>query len=126
MAGTNDLIQSVSLPLVQSNMACAVHHCHHFGITPYLGIPILSDPASAIQHWGDHIDFETVNRQLEEYRLWLYQFSKQFSCQVIDFQKHFQECAFVDPEQGWYLDGLHPTAKGNEILAESLPKTLYK
>jgi lysophospholipase L1-like esterase len=126
MAGTNDIIQGVSLPIIQSNMACIVHHCHHFNVSPYLGIPILADPELASVCWGNHIDFESVNHQLLDYHSWLVQFGEQFSCPVIDFQTGFSNAIAAAPDKDWYLDGLHPTALGNEILAKSLPNTLYK
>ena len=126
MAGTNDLIQGAPLAVVQSNMACAVHHCHHFNVSPYLGVPILTDAEAAADHWGDRMAFAEVNRQLTMYRDWVYRFGEQFSCQVIDFQEAFRKASAELPDEDWYLDGLHPSAHGNEILAKSLPNTLYK
>lgn len=126
MSGTNDLIQGVSLPFIQSNLACAVHHCKHFGVTPYVGIPILSDAFMAPTYWGNHIDFTSVNQQLQLYRSWIIEFCEQFSCPVIDFQNDFLEMVSNNSEQQWYIDGLHPNAAGNSVLVESLPDALYK
>ncbi|QRN86517.1 hypothetical protein JR334_04665 [Clostridia bacterium] len=126
MSGTNDLIQGVTLPFIQSNLACAVHHCKHFGVTPYVGIPILSDPAIASTYWGKQIDFNFVNQQLQLYRSWIMQFCEQFSCPVIDFQKNFLSVVSANSTQEWYIDGLHPNAAGNKVFVESLPGALYK
>lgn len=86
----------------------------------------LIDPELASVSWGNHIDFESVNRQLLDYRSWLIQFGVQFSCPVIDFQTGFSHTVIAIPDKDWYLDGLHPTALGNEIMVKSLPNKLYK
>ena len=126
MGGTNDFIHGVPLSIVCSNMASAVHHCHHYGVKPYLGIPILCDPVEAKAHWGEHIDFHSVNHSLIEFRKWAYLFSKQFFCGLIDFQHSFENSRKEQPNEAWLLDGLHPSPNGHTIMAQTLPNQLYK
>ncbi len=120
MAGTNDFIYGVPASVVKSNMACIVHHCRHHKIKARLGVPILIQPEEAAKHWGASINFQEVNRQLMAFRLWLYQFQEQFSCEIIDFQEAFLLASkSIHPDQ-LYSDGLHPTKLGNQIMSEIL------
>ncbi len=120
MGGTNDYIMGASLNMVRLNISTMVHQAFGCNIVPVIGIQILTDTVMAKEHWSNITDFQIVNDEIAKYRRWVYKFAEIFNVKIIDFYKDFNTQLEKSDNSPLYLDGLHPTPKGHEIMAESI------
>lgn len=117
MAGTNDLVWGVPLTVIQSNIAAVVMHSYQNRIMPIVGIPIPAEVHMAKKYWPFVKDLEQVNEKLKMYREWIMEFNVNFQCRTVDFYSSFYDSSSGTAKTSFYLDGLHPTVEGNEIMA---------
>ena len=120
MAGTNDLIWGVPLSVVKSNIAAAVMHSYKNGIIPVIGIPIPAEADMTKRYWPFVKEIERINKEILLYREWIKEFSLNFQCLYIDFYECFYDFSSDSVKSSLYLDGLHPTIEGHEIMADMI------
>lgn len=120
MGGGNDLFMEVPISVVQSNIACLVHQARANQIIPIIGIPILAEPDMANEHWPNFTDFKRANEEMIEYRDRIGRFARIFNVQVINFAEAFSRYVTEKNKSEYYLDGLHPTIKGNQIMGNAV------
>ena len=117
MGGVNDLIWQSPLGVIKANIASLAFQSLQYGIKPLLGVPIPVSEGLAQKHWNVIPSWGPVNQDIHLLRQWLFDFSAAFGFQCIDFYQRF-----IDnnghPLANYYIDGLHPTAEGNRIMAD--------
>jgi acyl-CoA thioesterase-1 len=123
-AGTNDFINEVPLNVVKSNMATLVYHSYHYSVRPVIGVPVPVCTDMARVYWPFVNNLNEVNNKIREYREWIFEFSTNFKCQVIDFYKLFFNFESNMVLAEYYTDGLHPTLEGNRIMAQAASEAL--
>ncbi len=127
MAGSNDLIQGVSLNVVQANIFAMLHQIIAARIIPIVGIPTPVDILTAPKFWGTEIDYESLNLNLFKYREWLLKTCAQLNFRYLDFYQEL--CSVTAPRQQvlqeYYLDGLHLNEDGHKKLADSIAPTSF-
>lgn len=120
MGGGNDFIWRVPVSVVKANIAALVFQSFSNNIIPYLGIPVPIECEMAKKYWVLMDIFPQVNEDLKELRAWALMFSQIFSCQTIDFYSQFYDFANDKVKSKYYLDGLHLTPQGNQLMAETV------
>jgi len=116
MGGVNDLMWQSPLDVVKANLSAMVFQSFHYGIKPFLGIPIPLVAELARKHWSIMPDWERMIKETNLLRQWVVDFSAGFGCQYIDFYQLFIDSNGV-PIEKYYIDGLHPTPEGNQMMA---------
>ncbi|MDI3534852.1 MAG: acyl-CoA thioesterase [Thermosediminibacterales bacterium] len=124
MGGSNDLLWEVPMEVIKTNIGGIVANLHHHNILVIIGIPIPVVTDMALKHWVFNYDYEKVNKQLQHYRTWLIRFAEEFQCGIIDFYSVFYDFEENSAIRSYYLDGVHPTAEGNRIMAEKVIQLL--
>ncbi|MHB8072689.1 SGNH/GDSL hydrolase family protein [Desulfosporosinus fructosivorans] len=116
MGGGNDFIWGVPISVVEANLAAMVQQAVHHSIIPMVGVPLPIAVSKAKKYWPFVNNFLEVNKSLEEFRTWIFSFTKSFSVTVVDFYQ-----CFVDGQNAvlpdLYGDGLHPTPTGNKLMS---------
>ena len=104
LGGANDVFSYIELAAMQENMADMVSMAEQQGILPILGLPTPCDYDEEIQ--------------LAEFRCWLKKFAQTKTLPVIDFYTPLlgKKGKF---DAGMAVDGIHPTIKGYECMAEA-------
>ncbi|WZL72231.1 SGNH/GDSL hydrolase family protein [Clostridiaceae bacterium 35-E11] len=118
MGGSNDFIMRVPLSIVCSNIAAMVHQAQGNNIIPIIATPLGIESEMAEKHWSEVTDFSRVNEDLQRYREWMKKFGRTFNIPVIDFFKEFSDAIEGKNKVEYYLDGLHPTPQGHEIMID--------
>lgn len=118
MGGTNDFIMEVPISIVRSNISAMVHQARAHNIEPIIGIQINLEPEMSEKYWCGITDFNEVKEKIMEYRKWVYQFTENFKVSLIDFNEIFNQHLTEGNTLAYYQDGLHPTEKGNDLMAD--------
>lgn len=112
LGGTNDVFQDVDLETMKSNFSKLTEKLLEQKILPVVGLP-------------PPVQDKEIEKNLTKFRNWLKRHAKACSLQTIDFHK-----CFLDKRKrilpGTLEDGVHPSAKGYELMAESATKCLNK
>ncbi|WP_432403346.1 GDSL-type esterase/lipase family protein [Wukongibacter sp. M2B1] len=124
MGGANDLIMEVSLNVIKSNIATMVHQARGNLIKPIIGIQPLTEPDMAKEQWSNIADFYRINNQLLELREWIMEFSNIFDVRIVDFCGELNKRINQDNKYEIYLDGLHFTPRGNEMMLDIISPLL--
>ncbi len=124
MGGANDLIMEVPLNVIKSNISTMVHQARGNLITPIIGTQLLTEPEMASEEWSNITDFNRVNRELLELREWIIEFSNNFDVKIVDFCGELHKRINEDNKYEIYLDGLHLTPKGNEMMLDIISPLL--
>ncbi|MCY6356077.1 GDSL-type esterase/lipase family protein [Clostridium sp. ZS2-4] len=124
MGGTNDFLMNCSVNYVKENIRELITEAKKEKMKVILGIqpPIISHLANAYWQSGDNYD--EINLKLNEYRNWVVDFANSNKIMYIDFYKEFTHYLNKVNEEVLYIDGIHPTPKGQEIMADLFIKTL--
>lgn len=124
MGGTNDFLMNCSVNYVQENIRELITEAKKEKLKVILGIqpPIISHLANAYWQSGDNYD--EINLKLNQYRSWASTFAKLNKITCIDFHKEFTHYLNKVNGEALYIDGIHPTPKGHEIMANLFIKTL--
>jgi acyl-CoA thioesterase-1 len=120
MGGTNDLMWGVPLSVVKAQVVSIIEQAYYYGIIPIIGIPIPIETEMVKKYWPAVKNPFEVNREIMQYRDWIYEFSLHFQCNVIDFYRLFFDFNLNVPITAYYADGLHPTVEGNVMMAEAV------
>lgn len=116
--GSNDFMLSTGDPAqvcgIISEMAASAFG---YGVCSfYVCAPPLTDPDQAQYMWMPGISYELINRQLEEYR--------QLLSELADGNIHFIDIQTAYKSYAKYVDGVHPTAEGYELIADTVAESL--
>lgn len=120
MGGINDLIVEAPLGSIMANIMAMIQQAAAKGIVPVIGIPITPKSAEAQIHWPGITDFSRVAREVAVLRSRLLNLCTAFGVQAIDFYAAFQQVESQESGVNLYIDGLHPTVRGNQIMAEAV------
>lgn len=116
--GTNDFISGSDCGIPQNNYMAMVHQAFHNGIIPVAGIEPGFSPQNIRKDWAAFGDFrEVLNKQLQ-LREWIKKMCRTFGVFYIDFYEELKKETQGLPEKNLFVDGLHLTAYGHELIAE--------
>ncbi len=104
LGGANDILSYLELEMMKQNMTDMVCRAEQQEILPILGLPTPCNFAE--------------ENQLNEFRLWLVEFAYAKSRPVIDFYTPLRGCKGKFAA-GLAVDGIHPSIKGYQRMAES-------
>lgn len=123
--GSNDFMLGTAGPAqvcdIVSEMAASAFG---YGVhSVYVCAPPLTDPDQAQYMWMPGISYELINRQLEEYRQLLSDLSASARPDS-DGNIHFIDIQTAYRTYAKYVDGVHPTAEGYELIADAVAAAL--
>lgn len=118
MGGTNDFIANRSLNMVRDNITELVKESLSYNISPIIGIEMPIDKILAERKWSAGSDYDRINSLIEDYKEWILKFSAHNNIACIDFHSCFKENLKIKTGKELYIDGLHPTAFGHQLMAE--------
>ena len=118
LTGTNDFIQKLESPAgVLANLkqiaALSSAHC----IELILMTPLLTDVSLAGKLWLPGIDYHAVNEDLKTLRSLMLEYGQNEKIRIVDAQEKFRRLYHEDHAAEYFIDGLHPTAKGHQAIA---------
>ena len=116
MTGTNDFIFNESTPdEAFENLEEMARQAEAAGIMPVYMTPLFVDPDIASRKWmaGAGVDYDEVNRQVEEFSEMLRGGGRPCLDTNIAYQRYASG-------KDAYHDGVHPTQEGYEFLAETV------
>ena len=125
MGGANDLIAGADLGIVKANIMAMCHQAFGSLITPVVGISPPMDTRNIRDDWRSFADFSKINTEMTLYREWIYQFSKTFNVQTIDFYSEINKKT-TDFTGSLYIDGLHLNEAGQSFMAEAFCDFIIK
>jgi len=126
MGGTNDFLHDMPLNTVIDNISIMVNAALDYRIIPMIGIQMLTDPIMAEKRWAENTDYTEVNNKISLYREWAYNYSKSNNIIIFDFYDAFNRYLMNSKRKTLYIDGLHPTPKGHELMADVIMNELLK
>lgn len=116
MGGTNDLLQGYKLDNVIENIKELIMESIGNNIRPVIGIQIPMEEDMAERYWCDGINYKKINDNIEIYRKWVMDYSKVQSIKYIDFYGEYTRQLKIMSKSELYIEGVHPTALGHEIM----------
>lgn len=122
--GINDLIAGASETVCQSNYFAMVHQAFHYNMIPVVCTAPPFDPEAARAGWTEFTDFDLVKKRYEALRGWLLKLSRAYGIFTVDFYGEFEKVLHRKPETDFYIDGIHLTAEGHEIIADIVLEAL--
>lgn len=124
MGGSNDFLMGCKLYSIQEKMKLLIKESLKYDITPIIGIQTPIDESIAKIYWSQDADYVTINKVIKEYRRWIVSYCNNNKILYADFYKIFNDkLKFMYPEE-LYIDGLHPTETGHEIMAKCIIKVI--
>lgn len=124
MGGTNDFLMNSSVNSVQERIEELIEEAKRENIKVILGIQPAIITHLAKAYWQSSDNYDEINLKLNEYRNWAVDFAASNKITCIDFYEEFTHYLNKVNEKVLYIDGIHPTAKGHEIMANLFIKTL--
>jgi acyl-CoA thioesterase I len=124
LTGTNDFIFEKCPPAtVLQNLLTLTGIAKEHNIIPVLVTSLPVDVAMATEKWapGAGYNYEKVRAQLSELHDRILTASLDYNLRVVDFYEVFDD--FMGPDSNTaslYVDGIHPTALGHQILADTI------
>ncbi|GKU23186.1 GDSL-type esterase/lipase family protein [Clostridium folliculivorans] len=112
MAGTNDLLTGRSIDNIVDNIIYMVNDCVNSNVKPVVLIPPLTLPRLAEVSWYSSIDYNYVNDMIN----------------IMEglFENNIKDTLIISLNkliplyEEYYIDGIHLTALGNEIIFNKL------
>ena len=121
LTGTNDFIHQIETPNgVLHYLDQMVKAAKSNGIEPILMTPLLIHPDMASKHWIPDIDYFAVNCKLKDLRMLMLEYSEIDKVKIIDSQEEFKSICTDENAARYYIDGLHPTAEGHQVIVNLL------
>jgi len=117
LGGSNDLIMGSKMESFSLNMSSMVSLCTKSNISPILGIQPYMEPRMANLFWSEYTDFIEVNKEIKKYRDWVISYTKLNEIGYIDFNSVIEEGLSKYTKDEIYIDGVHLTPKGHELMA---------
>lgn len=118
LGGLNDLLAGSPETTVQANYFAMVHQALHHGMIPVICTCPPFEPNAARRCWPELTSFELIKRRYETLRDWLLSFCRSYKLAYVDFYGEFAKVLSRNPEKDWYLDGIHPTAEGHQVMRD--------
>lgn len=125
MGGSNDIFYSGSDTAARANIGAGVHQLLALGVEPVIGIPLPVAVHLTPVSWRRFVDFSNAAYLLELYGDWLKEFCKAFGVSYVDFRADFLS-ENGQPQDNYFLDGIHPNAEGHRLMAQRLERQLNK
>lgn len=116
--GTNDFISGSSCETPQNNYMAMVHQAFHNGIIPIIGIEPGFSPSDVRDDWAAFSNFNDVLKNQLAFREWLKRMGYTFGVFYIDFYEILFKEISCHPDNNYYTDGLHLTAKGHNTISK--------
>ena len=123
--GCNDILISGSPQNAKCNLSAMAHQAFSRDITPLIGTPIPIDLAQVGADWGARGDFPALQAAAVDLTAWLRDFSRGYGVPLIDFWAVFER-ALSAPGPNLYVDGLHPSPAGHQVMADLVARRLTK
>lgn len=124
LGGCNDFLAGRSLKMVEGNLKELIKEALHYNIIPIVGIELPIDKTLAQRKWSDDVDYDKVNKLIEDFRIWILEYTEKNNIVHIDFYNHFLDTLKIKDSKELYIDGLHPTALGHELMANCVMDVL--
>lgn len=123
MGGTNDFLSNYKVHNVVENIKHMALEAKVKQLKVLIGIQPPVIPYLANKYWicGN---YDEVNRKLYEYKKHIESFCTQNNIHYINFYKKFKEVITKDNVSTLYIDGIHLTPKGHELMAKTFIKIL--
>lgn len=120
MGGTNDLFKNTPPKNIKENILELIKEAESFNIIPIVGIQIPVYAPMAMEMWSPYIDYTKVNIDIEEYHSFMVNHCMENNILFIDFYKNFSGSLNSNNINSYYVDGVHPSALGHKLMANSL------
>lgn len=124
LGGSNDFVSNRNLKLVTDNLTEIIKEATTARIIPIIGTEPIINKSLAERKWDGTVDYDKVNRLLEDYRNWMLDFCTKNNIYYIDFYNCFSEKSKTTDTGNLFIDGIHPTAMGHKLMAECTIKFL--
>ena len=123
MGGVNDILLEGTDRHARSNMFAMIQHVLAGKASPLLGICIeVSENVEAC--WLNLVSFECLSSCAQMYADWLIRLGATFNIPVVNFRSDFHAAMQETPHAEWYVDGIHPSEQGHQIMARTLERIL--
>lgn len=116
--GFNDLVSGVPETVPQANYFAMVHQAYHHGLIPVVCTTPPFDPAAARAGWSELTNFDLVKSRYEKLRDWLRKLASAYGLFFVDYYGEFQKAIAQNPGKNFYIDGIHLTPEGHQIIAD--------
>lgn len=117
MGGFNDIFFGGTDATARGNMAAMTHQLAARNIQPLLCSPVPLLVEEAREDWAGAVDFFASQEMGSEYVAWLRRFVAAFHVPFLDFWAEFERLV-REGRRDLYVDGLHPNAAGQRIMAD--------
>ncbi|MDR1744375.1 MAG: GDSL-type esterase/lipase family protein [Planctomycetota bacterium] len=125
MGGFNDIFFGGDDRPARANTAAMIHQTTSRNIIPLLCTPVPVVVESARKEWAELVDFFAAQETGREYVAWLRLFAETFRIPFLDFWAFFEnELREKGGDAGLYVDGLHPNARGQAVMARMFVDTV--
>lgn len=122
MGGSNDIFFGGGDGPARANVAAICHQAVSRNVRVVLCSPTPVRVESAREDWAAVVDFFAAQEMGREYVEWLRGFARVFRIPFLDFWEEFER-RMRDGED-LFVDGLHPNAKGQAVMAEMFVEKL--
>lgn len=116
MGGCNDFMCNRNLNMVENNLEELVKEALSYHIVPIIGIEPPVNSLIAVKKWSSSIDYHFVNKLEKEYHDWIINFCIKLNINYIDFYQCFKENLKNKNPRELYIDGIHPTPLGHNLM----------
>lgn len=118
MGGTNDFICGRSEERVEENISALCQEAAMNNIIPIIVIqpPIAEEIAK--RFWNPHVDYGKANSSIKNYRKWVIDNKVSTNVNYIDIYKTILELCNTQNKKEYYIDGIHLTEKGHNVIAK--------
>ncbi len=125
LGGVNDILLEGTDQHARSNMFAMLQHVLADRRSPLIGI--CTEVSETVEApWLNLVSFECLSSCALAYAEWLGQLGKTFNIPVVDFRSDFHAAMLEAPHADWYVDGIHPSEQGHQVMAATLERALEK
>lgn len=115
MGGTNDLLCGIRLSSLERNMERGISDIAA-SLPLTIGIPPLVTRASVDAGWQSEFSYDANQEDYRAYISFLKELAQSLGVRMIDFSEA------IPFDDDYYVDGVHPNEKGQELMAEAAIK----
>lgn len=115
MGGTNDLLCRIRLSSLEKNMERGISHIAA-SLPLTIAIPPQVTRASVEAGWQSEFSYDANQEDYRTYISFLKELAQSLDVRVIDFSK------VIPFDDDYYVDGVYPNEKGQELMAEAAIK----
>lgn len=126
MGGVNDLSEGLPLQLVQDNLAGMYRMARQHGIESVTAVCVRPDYDELLYNeWADYYPaMRSLPQRFAQLADWIRDISDRERLLCLDFAREFPK-RITDDYGRYFMDGLHPNARGHRIMADIALETLY-